>query len=83
MSTMERAPAATTGSEERRRVQLDFTQEAYERLIKLRKEADLKTNAELVRNALRLYDWFLEQRNAGYKIHLVKDEKVKEVEIVF
>jgi len=73
------APSSELG---RQRVQLDFTQEALERLREIKELAGVKTNAEVVRNAIRLYDWFLRQKKENYKFQLVKDDKVKEVEII-
>ena len=68
---------------ERRRLQLDFSLEAHEQLEKLRKKAEYKTNAETVRNALRLLEWFLEQKRDGWRLQLVKGEAAKEIEILF
>lgn len=73
-------PAASEPS--RQRVQLDFTPEALERLRQIKEMAEAKTNAEVVRNALRLYEWFLRQKRENYKFQLVKDNMVKEVEII-
>jgi hypothetical protein len=67
----------------RRRLQLDFSPEAFERLALIRKKAGTNSNAELVRNALRLYDWYLDQKQEGYKLQLVKGSEAKQVEIVF
>jgi hypothetical protein len=67
----------------RHRVQLDFSFEAYERLLALRSKSGVRTNAELVRNALRLFEWYLRIREEGQKIQLVKDNEIREVEIVF
>ncbi len=39
----------------RHRIQLDFSKEAFVRLLGIRKLAEARTNAEVVRNALRLY----------------------------
>jgi hypothetical protein len=66
----------------RHRLQLDFSPEAYNRLLEVRRKSEARTNAEVVRNALRLYDWFLEQKHSNYRIQLVKDGVLKEVEIV-
>jgi len=66
----------------RQRVQLEFTPEAIERLRQIKALANASTNAEVVKNALRVYEWFLNQRNNHYKLQLVKDDQVKEVEIV-
>lgn len=70
-------------SASRQRVQLDFSNEAYNRLKQLRERSDARTNAELVRNALRLYEWYLNTKDERYRIHLVRDNEVKEVEIIF
>lgn len=75
-------PASAPESGGRQRVQLDFTPEALERLRQIKDMAEAKTNAEVVRNALRLYEWFLRQKQENYKLQLVKDNMVKEVEIV-
>jgi mRNA degradation ribonuclease J1/J2 len=67
----------------RQRVQIDFTSEAVERLQQIKEMAEAKTNAEVVRNALRLYEWFLRQKKENYTLQLVKNNRVKEVEIFF
>jgi len=67
----------------RRRLQLDFSPEAFDRLALIRKKAGTTSNAELVRNALRLYDWYLDQRAEGYKLQVTKGGEAKHVEIVF
>ena len=67
----------------RRRLQLDFSPEAYDRLVRIRERSEAATNAEVVRNALRLYDWFLEQKNNGSTLQIVQEDSVKEVEILF
>jgi hypothetical protein len=65
----------------RQRVQIDFTPEAAERLQQIKEMAEAKTNAEVVRNALRLYEWFLRQKKENYTFQLLKDDMVKEVEL--
>ena len=67
----------------RHRVQLDFSTEAYERLIRIRSRSEAATNAEVVRNALRLYDWFLEQRSKDARFQVVDNGEVKEIEFFF
>lgn len=66
----------------RHRVQLDFTEEGFNRLHEIKTLADARTNAEIVRNALRLYEWFLRQKKDDYRFQLVKDDMVREVELV-
>jgi hypothetical protein len=68
---------------QRIRVQFDFTKEAHDRLRKIRDMSDACSHAEVVRNALRLYEWYLDQHVKGYKLQLKNEDSVKEVEILF
>jgi hypothetical protein len=70
--------------EKRHRVQLDFSDSAYHELHDLKKEAHVKTNAEIVRNALKVYAWMIEQKRKEKRI-IIMDRKgeAKEVEFVF
>jgi hypothetical protein len=76
-------PSEMKSEEQRHRVQLDFSAQAYEKLVELRKKSDLKSNAEVVRNALRLYEWFLQQKREGYALQIVRNDEAKEIEFVF
>ena len=74
----------TTGSERgRRRVQIDFSSTAFARLEGIREHSDAQSNAEVVRSALRLYDWFLRQRDEGYEVRLVKGDEERAVELLW
>lgn len=48
-------------TQSKQRVQFDFSPEALRRLEDLKKHLDASTKAEVVRNALKLYDWFVTQ----------------------
>ncbi len=80
---LRRGVTAEGEAAKRLRLQLDFSPEAHERLMRIRERSDASTNAEVVRNALRLYDWFLEQKVKGGKLQVVDGDLVKEVEILF
>lgn len=41
------------------RLQFDFTLDALERLDHMKEQTQAATRAEVVRNALRLYEWFV------------------------
>ena len=69
--------------EERFRVQLDFSPEAYQQMQHTRKQSGSRTNAETVRNALRIYQWFLDKKEKGSRLQLVEDDGVKELELLF
>ena len=59
----------------RQRVQLDFSEEAFSRLEDLRKETDSTTKAEVIRDALRVYEWIAEQARAGRVIEVQESDK--------
>jgi hypothetical protein len=67
----------------RRRVQIDFSPAAYARLDSIRERSEAQSNAETVRNALRLYDWFLKQHDEGYEVRLVKGDEERAVELLW
>jgi hypothetical protein len=68
----------------RRQLKIDFSVEAYKKVAELKERAELATDADLIRNALRLYDWYLQQvKTDNHRIQLVKDGVIKEVEIFF
>ena len=84
MTTKLRADNPAKGvAAKRHRLQLDFSPEAFERLHRIRARSDAATNAEVVRNALRLYDWFLEQKVGNARLQVVDGDTVKEIEILF
>ena len=74
---------STEVAAKRHRLQIDFSPEAYERLMRIRERSEAATNAEVVRNALRLYDWFLDQRAREAKLQMVDGDTVKEIEVLF
>ena len=78
----EAKPLGLSVSSSRKRVQFDFSEEAYQRLEKLRARTEKQSQAEVVRNSLRVYEWLLDQIDKGYKLQLAKDDLVKEVELL-
>lgn len=83
MSPAKKKPAEKEPLEaDRYRIQLDFSPKTYARLLELRNRSETRTNAELVRNALRLYEWFLDQKEHGAKVQVVDGEQVREVELI-
>ncbi len=45
----------------KQRVQFDFSPEALKRLEGMRERLDAATKAEVIRNSLKLYEWFITQ----------------------
>ena len=67
----------------RRHVQLDFTPRAMERLKDLRREVPSATsNAEIVRRALLLFEWYLIKQEDGWTLQLVTKDTVQDVHLI-
>lgn len=64
---------------EHHRVQLDFSPESYQRLLEIQKRAGAESKAELIRDALRIFDWLLTQRDAGKSLKLVTSSGEEEL----
>jgi hypothetical protein len=65
----------------RHRVQLEFSPAAFQQLQELRRLTDARSHAEVVRNALRVYAWFVSEQ-ANNKRILVRSEDGKVQEVV-
>lgn len=68
----------------RQRLQLDFSADAFQRLEDIRVMSRANSKAEVVRNAIRLYDWYLMTvKQHGAKLQVVDSTGVRQVELVF
>jgi hypothetical protein len=65
------------------RIQIEFSQEAANRLREAKQLAEATSNADVLRNAFRFYNWFLRQRQGGWELQLRRGDVTREVEIVF
>lgn len=82
-TTRERSEGSTeSAGTDRVRVQFDFSQEAYDRLQELKDTTEARSNAEVIRKALQVYEWVLTKQQEGYDFQLVKGDRVREVELV-
>lgn len=54
-------PEPTEGTIVKTRVQFDFTPDALQRLDEIKEATGATTRAETIRNALRLYEWFVNE----------------------
>jgi len=69
--------------EKKFRLQLDFTDEAIKELEELKKASRASNRAEVIRYALRVLDWVLEQRKEGNKILVERKESEEIREMAF
>lgn len=58
----------------KKRLQLDFSKEAVERLDLLKESTGVSSRADVFRNALKLYDTYVEKKKEGYSCRMVKDD---------
>jgi hypothetical protein len=64
-----------------KRVQMDFEDKAYQRLLDLKARTEAASYAEVVRKALTLYDAAIAARDAGGTCHF-RDCKGKSREVI-
>ena len=67
-----------TRTSTKQRVQFDFSAEALQRLEDLKELTDSSTKAEVVRNALKLYEWLVTQIDSENTIE-VQDKEGKAI----
>ena len=60
---------------QKERVQFDFTPEALERLDEIKKKTGARTRAETIRNALRIYEWFVDEAGPNSTIKIFNNEE--------
>jgi hypothetical protein len=58
----------------KQRVQFDFSPEALQRLEDLKEKVDATTKAEVIRNALKIYEWFATQLDPNSIIEVQDQE---------
>ena len=65
---------------DKKRLQFDFTQEAIDELDHLKEKTGLPTRAELIRHALRFFQWaYDETANHKATLLLEKNDRLREV----
>ncbi len=70
---------------ERHRIQVDFSPATMVRLGKLKGLSESHTTAELIRRALKIYDFFLSNREEGNTVRVFiqrPNEEERELEIM-
>jgi hypothetical protein len=71
-------------SDHNKRIQFEFPPDAVERLDRIKQETNSGSYAELVRNALRVYEWIIDTQKKGFQIGVAKDDQlVRTVEFLY
>lgn len=63
-------------------LQLHFSSEAAEQIEVLQKKSGSVSVSDTIRNALRLYEWLLQQQDDGYKLQLAKNGHTYDVDLL-
>lgn len=65
------------------RLRFEFSADVYERLTEMKEKAGAADFSILIRDALRVYEWCLDQQRAGFEIGLFREgEPVKRVYLI-
>jgi hypothetical protein len=82
---MSKTSRGTTKSDEQsavKRVVIEFSQRSHAQLWDLKERSGASTLAELVRKALKLFEFFVIQREEGWTVQLTKNGETRQVEIL-
>lgn len=66
-----------------RRVQIELAAKSFERLQRLKSLTETSSHAEVLRNALRLYEYAIDKSSQGAMFLVQKDDKAPEVVKLF
>jgi hypothetical protein len=54
----------------RKRVQLDFAKDGYDRLVEMKEATSAGTLTKVIRQALLLFDWYVTYKRQGYSLQM-------------
>jgi hypothetical protein len=64
---------------ESKRIQFEFSTDALERMERLKEKTRARSYAELIRDALRAYEWMVEEKEAGHEVGAIKGKEIVNV----
>ena len=71
-----------TANDKTRRVQMELSQNSFERLNRLKDMVEAASYTEVMKDALRLYEYFVQKDNEGAQVQVrSKDGNVSEIKI--
>lgn len=59
------------------RVQIDFSEDAYNKLLKLKEDAGAENISSVIKDALGLYKFWIEEKNEGAELLVRKNGEVE------
>lgn len=57
-----------------KRIQMDVSEQSYDRLIKLKKETESSSQSDVLQKALRVYEYFIDAKMNGETLKYVKPD---------
>jgi len=69
------------GRNQLRRITLDFSPDALDKVTQLRRALDAKSSGDVIRKGLQLLDWYVTTKRQGHIVKIVKDGKEIEIEL--
>ena len=64
---------------EAKRIQFEFSPEAFDRMETLKEKTKARTYAELMRYSLRAYEWMVDEKEAGNEVGAIKGKEIVHV----
>ena len=62
-----------------KRIQFEFSADALERMEKLKDKTKARSYAELIRDALRAYEWMVDEKELGNEVGAIKGQQIVNV----
>jgi hypothetical protein len=67
------------GKGESKRIQFEFSADALERIENLKQRTRARSYAELIRDALRAYEWMVDEKEAGHEVGAIQGKEIVNV----
>ena len=64
---------------ESKRIQFEFSADALERMERLKEKTHSRSYAELIRDALRAYEWMVDEKEAGNDVGAIRGKEIVNV----
>jgi hypothetical protein len=68
---------------ESKRIQFEFSADALERMERLKEKTHTRSYAELIRDALRAYEWMVDEKEAGNEVGAIRGKEIVNVVKLF
>jgi hypothetical protein len=69
----------TRPQNESKRIQFEFSADALERMERLKERTRARSYAELIRDALRAYEWMVDEKEAGNEVGAIRGREIVNV----